>query len=43
VTGVNSGALIGAVCALAISACVAGLIPAQRAASTDPMKALRTE
>jgi len=43
VTGVNSGALIGAVCALAISACVAGLIPAQRAASTDPVKALRTE
>ena len=42
-TGVNSGALIGAVCALAISACVAGLIPAQRAASTDPVKALRTE
>ena len=43
VTGINSGALIGAVCALAISACVAGLIPAQRAASTDPAKALRTE
>jgi predicted permease len=43
VTGINSGALIGAVCALAISACIAGSIPAQRAASTDPMKALRTE
>jgi predicted permease len=43
VAGINSGVLVGAVCALAIAACVAGLIPAQRAASTDPMKALRTE
>jgi len=43
VTAINSGVLIGAACALAISACVAGLIPARRAASTDPMQALRTE
>ncbi len=43
VAGINSGVMIGAVCALAISACVAGLIPARRAASTDPMQALRNE
>ena len=43
VTGTNFGVLAIAVCVLAISACVAGLIPAQRAASTDPAKALRTE
>jgi ABC-type antimicrobial peptide transport system permease subunit len=33
----------GAVVALAMSACVAGLIPARRAASTEPMSALRSE
>lgn len=43
VAGINSGVMIGAVCALAVSACVAGLIPARRAASTDPMQALRNE
>lgn len=32
-----------AVIALALSACVAGLIPARRAAGIDPMKALRIE
>jgi macrolide transport system ATP-binding/permease protein len=35
--------LAGAVAVLIVSACVAGLIPARRAASTDPVKALRTE
>jgi ABC-type lipoprotein release transport system permease subunit len=35
--------LIVAVAVLAAAACAAGLIPAQRAASTDPVKALRTE
>jgi macrolide transport system ATP-binding/permease protein len=35
--------LAGAVVVLIVSACVAGLIPARRAASTDPVKALRTE
>jgi len=35
--------LVGAVMVLIVSACVAGLIPARRAASTDPVKALRTE
>jgi macrolide transport system ATP-binding/permease protein len=33
----------GAIVVLVVSACVAGLIPARRAASTDPVKALRTE
>jgi macrolide transport system ATP-binding/permease protein len=28
---------------LAFAACIAGLIPARRAASIDPMQALRTE
>lgn len=32
-----------AVLVLALAACTAALIPAQRAASTDPVKALRTE
>ncbi|WP_213804282.1 ABC transporter permease [Granulicella sp. dw_53] len=32
-----------AIFTLAVSACVAGWIPARRAASTDPMNALRTE
>jgi ABC-type antimicrobial peptide transport system permease subunit len=35
--------LASAVLTLAASAAVAGLIPARRAASTDPVKALRTE
>jgi ABC-type antimicrobial peptide transport system permease subunit len=32
-----------AVLTLAVAACVAGLVPAQRAASIDPARALRTE
>ncbi|MEO6923981.1 MAG: ADOP family duplicated permease, partial [Bryocella sp.] len=43
VAGTDFGVLALAVCALAVSACVAGLIPAQKAASTDPVKALRME
>lgn len=42
VTATNLG-VFAAVYALAVSACRAGLLPAQRAASTDPVKALRTE
>lgn len=41
--GMDVSVLIGALLVLLISACVAGLIPARRAASTDPVKALRTE
>jgi predicted permease len=43
VGGHDAVVLTGAVAVLAFAACVAGLIPAQRAASTDPVKALRTE
>jgi macrolide transport system ATP-binding/permease protein len=41
--GQDPGVLAGAAAVLIVSACVAGLIPARRAASTDPVKALRTE
>ena len=43
VTEVNLAVMTGAILTLAVAACIAGLIPAQRAASTDPAKALRTE
>ena len=42
-SGLDVPVLAGAMVTLAASACVAGLIPARRAASTDPVKALRTE
>jgi ABC-type lipoprotein release transport system permease subunit len=35
--------MLGAIITLAAAACVAGIIPARRAASTDPVQALRTE
>jgi predicted permease len=43
VGGHDAAVLAGAIAVLAIAACTAGLIPARRAASTDPVKALRTE
>ena len=43
VSGIDPLALIGATLLLALSATVAGFIPARRAASIDPMHALRTE
>ncbi|RZU41920.1 putative permease [Edaphobacter modestus] len=43
VGGHDTVVLAMAVAVLAFAACAAGLIPAQRAASTDPVKALRTE
>jgi ABC-type antimicrobial peptide transport system permease subunit len=43
VTRVDAGLLVGALATLGIAACVAGLIPAKRAASIDPVEALRTE
>ena len=43
VAGHDAGVLSIAIAILAVSAFAAGLIPARRAASTDPVKALRTE
>jgi len=43
VTGVDAGVLMIATLTLAIAAGLAGLIPARRAASTNPMQALRME
>jgi macrolide transport system ATP-binding/permease protein len=43
VGGRDAGVIAAAVCTLAIAACVAGIIPARRAASVDPAKALRAE
>lgn len=43
VTKIDAGLLVGALAALGFAACVAGLIPARRAASIDPVEALRTE
>ncbi len=39
----DAGVMAGAIVALAVAACVAGIIPARRAASIDPVQALRTE
>jgi hypothetical protein len=43
VKGMDNGVLVTSVLTLAVAACLAGLIPARRAASTDPTQALRTE
>ena len=43
VKGVDPVVLLISMLTLTIAACVAGLIPARRAASTDPARALRTE
>jgi predicted permease len=43
ISGAGIGVMIFAVVTLAVAALVAGLIPARRAASIDPMKALRME
>jgi macrolide transport system ATP-binding/permease protein len=43
VAGRDAGVIAGAVCTLAVAACIAGIIPARRAASIDPVRALRTE
>ena len=40
---VDAAVLLGSILTLALAAAVAGLIPARRAASIDPAKALRTE
>jgi len=43
VKGMDNGVLLTSVLTLAVAACLAGLVPARRAASTDPARALRTE
>ena len=43
VVGGDAGVIAAAVCTLTVAACSAGIIPARRAASIDPAKALRTE
>jgi macrolide transport system ATP-binding/permease protein len=43
ITGADTTVMAGAIVTLAVAACVAGLIPARRAATIDPMKALRIE
>jgi predicted permease len=42
-TNADASVMAGAILTLAVAACIAGLIPARRAASIDPMRALRVE
>ena len=43
ITSVNPAVMIGAIVTLAVAAAIAGIIPARRAASIDPVQALRIE
>jgi predicted permease len=43
ITNADATVMAGAIVTLAVAACIAGLIPARRAASIDPAKALRME
>jgi macrolide transport system ATP-binding/permease protein len=43
IASADTHVMTAAIVTLAVAACVAGLIPARRAASIDPAKALRTE
>jgi len=43
ITNADAGVMAVVIITLAAAACVAGMIPARRAASTDPVQALRTE
>jgi macrolide transport system ATP-binding/permease protein len=43
ITNADATVMAGAIVTLAVAACLAGLIPARRAASIDPAKALRME
>jgi ABC-type antimicrobial peptide transport system permease subunit len=43
ITHVDATVMAAAIVTLAVAACIAGLIPARRAASIDPAQALRME
>jgi len=43
ITHVDASVMVGAILVLAAAACIAGMIPARRAASIDPVQALRVE
>jgi macrolide transport system ATP-binding/permease protein len=43
ISKVDAGLLAGSIATLAVAACIAGMIPAQRAASVDPAQTLRSE
>jgi macrolide transport system ATP-binding/permease protein len=43
ITSADASVMAVAILTLALAACVAGMIPARRAASIDPMRALRVE
>jgi len=43
VNGVNTGVMVLSIVTLAVASCLAALLPARRAASTDPAQTLRTE
>jgi len=43
ITSANGSVMAGAVATLTVAACLAGFIPARRAATIDPVKALRTD
>jgi len=43
VTGGDPGVLTAAITALVLAACAAAILPARRAATIDPVKALRSE
>ena len=42
-TNVNAEVMAGAIVTLAAAACMAAVVPARRAASIDPVQALRME
>jgi macrolide transport system ATP-binding/permease protein len=43
ITSVNTAVMAGAIGVLALAACIAGMIPARRAASINPVQALRVD